>query len=309
MLPLLLLAFLSAPGNALSLVVGSASSIIVGGGRIGALLKYLGTDADILVRRGEPIPPTPASGPIYVCTRNDDLSGVVEATPPERRGDLVFLQNGMLSSFFHEEGLPADVTQALLYLAVPKVGVSPVDGVTELNPEGLTCATGKWALELAGRLQNGGLRCNIKSGEAFAAAALEKHVFICVTNVVGQLNGDLTVGEVYEEKFDEERRELVDELVRAGSAEIGASLDVGQTFERLVAYGKSVPDFPTGIKEFAWRNGWFYNITQRALAARKTDPMPHHTSALARLGILPSEFDGVEPFAASLARLSPRSLQ
>jgi hypothetical protein len=41
----------------------------------------------VIVRRGEPIPAEP-SGPIIVCTRNDDLPGVVEATPPSRRPGL-----------------------------------------------------------------------------------------------------------------------------------------------------------------------------------------------------------------------------
>lgn len=38
----------------------------------------------VVIRRGEPIPAEP-DGPIIVCTRNDDLQGVVDATPPSRR--------------------------------------------------------------------------------------------------------------------------------------------------------------------------------------------------------------------------------
>ena len=30
--------------------------------------------------------------PILVATRNDSLQAIVDATPPERRGDLVFMQ-------------------------------------------------------------------------------------------------------------------------------------------------------------------------------------------------------------------------
>jgi hypothetical protein len=94
------------------------------------------------------------------------------------------------------------------------------------------------------------------------------------------------VGEVYDPKYDEERRRLVNELIEAGEKEIGIpSLPEG-TFDRLVAYGQSVPDFPTGIKEFQWRNGWFYNITKRATAEGKPDPLPSHTAALKRLGVI-----------------------
>ena len=34
----------------------------------------------VLIGRGEKIPESPA-GPVIVCTRNDDLNGVVESTP------------------------------------------------------------------------------------------------------------------------------------------------------------------------------------------------------------------------------------
>ena len=160
-------------------------AIIVGGGRIGGLLMELGCEGDVLVCRGEPIPPSPSSGPIYVCTRNDALADIVARTPPARRADLCFLQNGVLDNFLSQQGL-ADNTQALLYLAVPTRGAPPVDGLTARNPEGLTCATGAWAGAFASRLAKGGLKCEVKDGDAYRRAMLEKHVFICCTNVIGQ---------------------------------------------------------------------------------------------------------------------------
>ena len=54
---------------------------------------------EVVVRRGDAFPSSPTSGPIYVTTRNDDLAGVIAATPPERRADLCFMQNGMLGNF------------------------------------------------------------------------------------------------------------------------------------------------------------------------------------------------------------------
>lgn len=117
-------------------------SIIVGGGRIGHTLAGLGES--VVMKRGDPFPAAPTEGPIYVCTRNDALSGIIDATPPERREDLVFLQNGMLGKFLKSKGL-SDATQVLLYLAVSKLGEKPIDGITEVNPEGLTSSTGKWA--------------------------------------------------------------------------------------------------------------------------------------------------------------------
>lgn len=60
--------------------------MIVGGGRVGQALADMGSAqgvADALVKRGESV--SGPAGPIVVCTRNDDLQAVVDATPPERR--------------------------------------------------------------------------------------------------------------------------------------------------------------------------------------------------------------------------------
>jgi len=41
-----------------------------------------------VVRRGEKVPEKPPGTPIIVCTRNDDLASVVDATPePQRKGE------------------------------------------------------------------------------------------------------------------------------------------------------------------------------------------------------------------------------
>ena len=282
---LLLVAAATTEAFSVAAATGTTLSIIVGGGRIGSLLKELGTDADVVVKRGEPIPSEPSSGPIYVCTRNDVLADVVAATPESRRKDLIFLQNGMLGDFIAEQGLPSSTTQCLLYLAVPSLGAPPIDGITSLNPEGLTAANGIWAEELAGRLSRGNLKCKLKHGDDFMAASLEKHIFICATNVIGQLNGGVNFGEVYSTKYAEQRNELIDEMVAAGSKKVGVTLQPG-TADRLAAYAASVADFPTGVKEFEWRNGWFYEISKKAMEAGEKDPMPFHTEALTTLGVL-----------------------
>jgi len=77
---------------------GDVPSIVFGGGRIGSTIANLGDERDVIVKRGDPFPSEPATGPIYICTRNDALAGIVEATPSNRREDLVFMQNGMLLS-------------------------------------------------------------------------------------------------------------------------------------------------------------------------------------------------------------------
>ena len=262
---------------------GDVPSIIVGGGRIGSLLKDIGVPGDVVLKRGEPFPAEPASGPIYVSTRNDALAGIVEATPAARRADLVFLQNGMLGDFLDGVGL-ADATQILLYLAVAKLGEKPIDGITELNPDGLTAATGKWSSAFAARLRKADLTCRELAGDEYTCAMLEKHVWICAFMMCGALNGGCTVGDV-EASHAAQLRPLVDELVAAGEAELGVKLAPG-AYDRLAAYGRSVAHFPTAVKEFEWRNGWFYQISAKAAKAGKPDPLPLHTAGLVKLGVV-----------------------
>ena len=258
-------------------------AIIFGGGRIGSTLADLGGEGDVIVRRGEPFPSEPSDGPIYICTRNDALAGIVEATPAHRREDLVFMQNGMLGKFLDGVGLP-DSTQVLLYLAVAKMGEAPIDGITDTNPDGLTAATGKWSAAFAGRLAKGGLTCRQLAGEEYTKAMLEKHIWICAFMLVGALNGGVTVGEV-EKDHAAQLSEVVAELVSAGEMALSVKLESG-VFERLCAYGRSVSHFPTAVKEFEWRNGWFYDLTLAAVAQGNADPMPLHTAGLKKLQVV-----------------------
>ena len=61
-----------------------------------------------MLKRGDKAPE--GSGPIIVATRNDALAGIAEATPADRRADLVFIQNGMLQPWLDSQGL-GDNTQ------------------------------------------------------------------------------------------------------------------------------------------------------------------------------------------------------
>lgn len=64
--------------------------VIIGAGRIGQALYNMSDKRDVIVTRGETIPQD-CPGPIFVCTRNDALEGVVNATPVHRRkGPLTF---------------------------------------------------------------------------------------------------------------------------------------------------------------------------------------------------------------------------
>lgn len=144
---------------------------IIGGGRIGSLLAQ-GGENTVLLGRGDTID-ADRSGPILICTRNDALDGIVEECPENRRKDLVFLQNGYLDEFLSSKGL-LDNTQALLYLSVTALGADPVDGVTTVNPEGLTAATGEYAQAFADLLAALNLKCNVVSAQDYRPAMFEK---------------------------------------------------------------------------------------------------------------------------------------
>jgi hypothetical protein len=127
----------------------------------------------ILLGRGELISHTDEGNPILVSTRNDALDDVIDSCPPNRLDDLVFLQNGYLDKYLENKGL-AQNTQALLYLSVTAKGAPAIDGVTSVNPEGLTCVKGKHAQAFADRLAALNLKCNVLSANRYKPAMFEK---------------------------------------------------------------------------------------------------------------------------------------
>ncbi|XP_061965498.1 uncharacterized protein LOC133689585 isoform X3 [Populus nigra] len=231
-------------------------AVIVGVGRVGRALQEMGSGQDLLVKRGEPVP-LDFEGPILVCTRNDDLDAVLEATPKPRwsvndwvdadsLADLVFFQNGMLEPWFQSKGL-GDADQVLAYFAVSKLGEPPTDGKTDTNPEGLTAAYGKWSSAVAARLNAGGLSCKVLDKEAFQKQILEKLIWISAFMLVGARHPGATVG-VVEKEFHYEVSSLITELASAAAAEKGIVFEEAIE-ERLCAYARAVAHFPTAVKE------------------------------------------------------------
>lgn len=91
------------------------------------------------------------------------------------------------------------------------------------------------------------------------------------------------IGDV-ERQHRSEVGSLIEELGAGGAAEVGVTLD-SNFAERLHAYSRSVAHFPTAVKEFQWRNGWFYDISKKTLAEGRADPFPTHTAWLKDLGV------------------------
>jgi hypothetical protein len=257
---------------------------IIGGGRIGGTLAQAG--ACVILGRDDTIDPN-GVGPILIATRNDALDGIVTKCPDNRRKDLVFMQNGYLDDFLGSKGLQSN-TQVLLYLSVTGKGVAPIDGVTTVNPEGLTAATGEWAQAFADRLAKLDLKCNVVSSEEYRPAMFEKLMWISTYMLVGAAKECKTVGQAGLE-YGDVVEQVVTELVSAVSAKEGIVFPDG-TLARLKAYTDVVADFPCAVKEFEWRNKYFWDLGDEAA--------PTHNELLkecSRKGLIAFELPGFTP--------------
>ncbi|EME30249.1 hypothetical protein Gasu2_27200 [Galdieria sulphuraria] len=227
----------------------SFQEVVIGNGRIGSLLaRAPGMKEPVVVTRGESIP-ADGYGPIYVCTRNDDLDSIVARTPSDRRPDLVFIQNGMIQTFLEERNIQNN-TQALIYFAVASKGDSPVDG-------GGTVVYGKWAEAFAQRVCSLGCKCSVVEDKTeFIKKMVEKLLWICV---MGPLcaTSHFTCGQVVaNETCLRDLEDLVNELKPIAEEVLRIKLDDG-VVSRIVEYSNKVSDYRAGVKEIAWRNGWF----------------------------------------------------
>ena len=240
--------------------------------------------------------PKDGKGPIYVCTRNNVLEDIINLTPDARKEDLVFLQNGMLMPFLSSYGLEKN-TQVLVFFAVSKLGETPIDGITDQNPEGLTAANGKWANDIATILkEKGQLKCHVLENDAFQQAMYEKLIWICSMMLIGQTKAQatgeaVTVGDV-EAKYKEEVSKLIIELKngleRCNVCSIdkderkqeGQGISDQEVVDRLLAYSRSVAHFPTGVKEIEWRNGYFLDLSKKMQEEGKEDPFPYHSQLM-----------------------------
>lgn len=228
---------------------------IIGGGRIGGMLMEGGES--LLLGRGDAIPEDNEGTPILVATRNDSLEGIVESCPENRKKDLVFMQNGYLDDFLASKGL-LDNTQVLLFVSVTAKGAEPIDGITTVNPEGLTTVTGIHSEAFQNRLAALNLKCNAVSPEDYRPAMFEKLIWISTYMLVGTAKECSSVGQAGAD-HGELVEQVVNELVAAVSEKEGIVFKEG-TMERLAAYTDVVTDFPAAVKEFEWRNQYFYNL-------------------------------------------------
>lgn len=218
------------------------------------------------------LPRSGSSAPIVVCTRNDALGPVVDRVHPDRRADLVFVQNGMVQPWLAERQLE-ECTQGVLYVAVTHVGATPVGG-------GTSVFCGRHAEALAGLLNAGGVAAEAVSPEVYARELAVKLAWICVFGLLGEVHR-CKVGALAT-THREEVAGLAAELHPLLVAEPGLDLDADTLVARLLEYGASIPHFPSRLKEWRWRNGWVVEA-----AERHGLPLPLHEGWLERAGISP----------------------
>ncbi|KAJ0639272.1 hypothetical protein HanOQP8_Chr16g0598601 [Helianthus annuus] len=75
-------------------------------------------------------------------------------------------------------------------------------------------------------------------------------------------------------------------MITAAQDETGIEFADTGTFDRIRAYSRAVGHIPAVVEDFKWRNGWFYSITEKAIAQGKEDPMPLHTKFLKALNLI-----------------------
>ncbi len=245
---------------------------IVGGGRIGGMLADLAAAAGqphVVVGRSGPTTAATGRGPVVVCTRNDALDDVIGRTPDTRRGDLVFVQNGVLAPWLAARGL-ADTTLGVLFVAVDAVGATPVPGAPSVFG-------GPHAARIAGLLNGGGVTARAAtSPDDLRAAVGVKIAWICILGVLGDAL-DLKVGPLVDDHADDIAalcRELAPVL--AACPHTAAPDDL---VAQVIDYSRSVRHYRTAVKEWDWRTGWLLDEATRAGV-----DLPLHRAWLARAG-------------------------
>ncbi len=245
--------------------------LVIGAGRIGLALHERASTQFGLIDRTHGWERVSEGGreALLVAVRNDDLAAVVARIPSSRRGDLVFVQNGMLRPWLIERGLD-HATRGLLFMAVAKRG-------DPIQPGGVSPFCGPRAADVVAAFAAAELPAEVVPPEAFAAIELEKLIWNCAFGLLCEAHA-CSVGEVVERHADE-LRALVAELLAIGQPSFSISLELEPLLARLSTYSRSIPDYRGAVKEWHWRNGYFV-----LAAAERGIATPVHDRLLAAVG-------------------------
>lgn len=243
---------------------------IIGGGRIGMALERRaaarGLGCRVWTRDDDVRELADEQGPILVCTRNDDLDGVVARMPRNRRADLVLTQNGMIRPWLDKQGLATN-GRGLIFAAVARRG-------DDLTPGGRSPFVGRHADAVVAFFAAIDVPAAHVAAPSFAEIELEKLVW----NSAFGLLCDALHAHVGATLADARCDALLRELIGVGAAALAIDPDVDAMIGRLRAYSASIPSYRGAVKEWPWRNGFFVD------AATATQlPLPVHAALVASL--------------------------
>lgn len=242
---------------------------LIGRGRIGHALQQLAQDQQVevcLLGRGEPVPS--GGGPVVVCTRNDDVAGVIATC--DRVDDLVFVQNGALLPWLRDRGL-GHLTQGQLWFAVPAGGAPPAAGAESVFH-------GRHAPFLASLLQRAELPARVLRDEAELEIEVGvKLLWLSVFGLLGDRHRETVLASLARRT---EVEALVGELLPVCAAGLGHAATLDATLPRLCAYSLAIGSWRAAVKEWRWRDGWLREVARTAGI-----PTPLHDEACERLGL------------------------
>ncbi len=226
--------------------------LAIGSGRIGLALQRSAAEKGLpyrLIERttGWDLLEEPAGEPILVLTRNDDLAAVLDRVPTERLSDLVFVQNGAMREFLASRYLP-HATRGVLFFAV-------ADRTSAIQVGANSPVCGHHAGYVSQWFTEAGLPSKGMDWARFSLYELEKMIWISTFGVLGDAY-DKDVGTLAEH-HPGEIAVLADELRTVGRAVMGVDVELDWLVNRMCTYSSKIPRFRAGVREFAWRNGWF----------------------------------------------------
>lgn len=226
----------------------------IGKGRIGTALsladsnlKLVGRDFDLKSLTG-----LTEDDLIFICTRNDSLQSIVDEIPSASHKNIVLVQNGMLSPFIDALKNPI-AGRAILYFAVSKKG-------ERAKPGGDTLVCGDKANSIAKFFESVDIPVKIVSQSELAKVEMEKLLWNSVMGLMGEVHSE-SVAQTLERWSEVE--EVISELLPVIEKDAGIVFDKNRLFNSLRDYSKEVAHFEARIKEWEWRNQWFFDAIKR----------------------------------------------
>jgi ketopantoate reductase len=252
------------------------SLVVVGAGRVGSAFvraaESAGLAVDVVRREGpdDPLRSGAIGTPILVCTRADALEGVIAATAPARRADLVFVQNGMIRPLLAAHGL-ADATQGLLYFAATS-RTGPVE------PGAPSLFWGPHAAAVAALLHGAHIPAAVLTDRReFSREIGTKLAWNAIFGLLGE-RFDESVGETLARRPDA-LAALAAELAQVLERGLDTTIPAQALVDRLLAYSASIPTFQARVRELPWRSGWIFRAARSYALAT-----PLHDHLLAETG-------------------------